>query len=180
MRIVLANLIIGLLGICSLLRGDDLFPSMRVYDIEGGGSFLPRGKTDLIFVGFELGARDDLSRWHEALKVHGALPQGVSYLAVPVLPECMAHDLIRESIALWLKKRISVRLQPCVCMLFADDAFQRLGLSSEEHKTATLYVFLVGKTGKILWRTKGSPTTEGMKTIKVLAQSDQLLGSPHR
>jgi hypothetical protein len=173
------KMILCLVFSVSLLAAHD-FPLINVYGIEGTQASLPRGKTDLVFVGFDIGAKESLHSWQTALSGHHVLPNGVGCLAVPVLPKYFSENFVREIIVSWLKKRITSRFHACVWMLFSDDAFQQFGIPQEDHVSTTLYVFLVGKNGKILWQATGQPTQERLQTIKALAQADLLSGCLHK
>jgi hypothetical protein len=159
--------------LCSSLHAG--FPQFSLYTLGGDECVVPRGKTELVFFGFDLGAKTELQLWYRMLRRERTLADHLGCTVIPVLPTCFSNCVVRKPVVSLINHTIPKELQEHVLLLFSEkeEVAKTLGLPPEKEALSKLHVFLIGKRGNVLWRGCGDPTAQTVLILQKLWQSDQ-------
>lgn len=151
------------------------FPKFSLYTLSGEECIVPRGKTELVLLGFDLTAKEDLRVWYRALRKNRSVAEKLGCTVIPVLPSCFSNYVVRKPVVSLINHAIPEELHEHVLLLFSEkeDVAKTLDLPSGKDSLTKLHVFLIGKRGNILWRGSGDPTTQTFCILQRLWQADQ-------
>ncbi|HEY3416838.1 MAG TPA: hypothetical protein VGM23_08145 [Armatimonadota bacterium] len=146
-------------GPVEIIRGGEPFPELSGTTLAGEPVVLPAdiaGRVGLLVMGFDYAVRFEVEQWarHVAMR-YGEMPS----LAWYVLPMIGGIGrLMRTAIDSAMVRGTPADEQSHILTIYGDLRWLRKRLGVLD--TSQAYVYLIGRTGRLVWHTEGSLTTE--------------------
>lgn len=141
------------------LRIGSTFPSVTGTLLSGETLTVPdelTGSFSLLVVGWDYDARFEVSEWGRALMNAYADQPALTILEVPMISGVGA--LMRKIIDAAMVRETSEEERGHVLTVYGDLRRLRKQLAVSDPKHAQ--VFVLGRTGRLIWRTDGPPTVD--------------------
>lgn len=155
-------------------KGPARFPEVTSENLEKKSFHLPHdfaGERNLLFVAFEREQQEQIDTWLKEVKGFKAVDAGLEYYEIPTIDQ--VNPVVRWFINRGMRGGIpDLGARERTITLYIDKTpfKESLQIPSE----STIYVFVVNKTGEVLWRSEGSFSEAKGASLLEYLRSDPL------
>lgn len=138
------------------------FPELTLFDIGGETSLFPSKKNELVFLGFQLSAKEELFLWYKSFVQNKVDLKNIHCVVLPVLPSWMSLCIARKLLFEACQNKLPKESKPYVKITFCngEKLANELGLFSEKGDLEHIHVYFLNEQGGICWHATGKPTPE--------------------
>lgn len=143
-----------------------IFPKISTYNLEGQKFDLPqdfKGKLNIVVIAFKREHQYLINEWMPFLDDLAEKNPGLAYYELPTLQ--VTYSLFRRFIDGGMRSGIPDKnaRERTITLYINKNAFRKeLNIPDEK----TIYILLINKDGKVLWRTQGSFTDEKLGNLE--------------